>query len=339
MEKKFNSLEEMLVRYEKEPETKYLWNGVKDKSFGLVFGPSKSGKTIFCENLAMQLAAGKKSYFGYELDGTPRKVLFIGLEEFWKNRMERNKKQFLSFSEEDRKTIGSNYLYQSVDFDRMIINKEQWNKLLDLIKSSDTEVVFIDSITRMNPGKLEDSHNAEIIMQRLRNLCYDNGITLFCIHHTPKMQDCPITMDKIKGSAVFAQEADFAIGINCTTKKARYMKNVFFRYAPDDDENVTEFVINESTMLEHVGEPSEYEILNRTDRRRNTSSKEKMASYINSNTSTTYSTDELVGYFESNLDIKERQIKTYLSNLVKEGKVLSPQRGLYTSLDYFKTNS
>ncbi len=329
----------MLVRYEKEPETNYLWNGVKDQSFGLVFGPSKSGKTIFCENLAMHLAAGKTSYFGYELDGNPRKVLFIGLEEFWKNRAERNKKQFNSFSSEEKTLIEENYISQEIDFERLIVNKEQWEKLKELVQSSKADVVFIDSITRMNPGKLEDSKNAELIMQQLRDLCYDNGITLFCIHHTPKMQDCPITMDKIKGSAVFAQEADFAIGINCTTKKARYMKNVFFRYAADDDESVKEFSIDSNTILENIGESLEYEILNRTDRRRDSSSVDLIASHINSSTSTTYSTDELVGYFESRLDIKERQIKSHLSDLVKEDKILNPKRGVYTSLEYTKNQS
>ncbi len=324
----------MLALYEKEPKTNYLWSGVKDKSFGLIFGPSKSGKTIFCENLAMHLAAGKSNYFGYKLDGNPKRVLFVGLEEFWKNRAERNRKQLYSYDEKDRGLISENYISQAIDFDRLIVNNDQWKKLLDLVKSSKAEIVFIDSITRMSPGKLEDSKNAEIVMQQLRNLCYDNGITLFCIHHTPKMQDCPITMDKIKGSAVFAQEADFAIGINCTTNKARYMKNVFFRYAPDDDESVKEFNINADTTLNYIGDPLEQEMLNRTDRRRDSSNKDQISYYINSNTSLTYSTDELIGYFESNLDIKERQIKSNLSILVKEGKILNPKRGLYASINY-----
>ena len=337
MENKYISLKDMLVRYEKEPETTYLWNGVKDKSFGLIYGPSKSGKTIFCENLAMHLASGKTDYFGYPLDGTPKKVLFIGLEEFWRNRVERNKKQFESFSVAEQQLIGNNYKYQEIDFNRLIINETHFSELDELIKTSDAQIVFIDSITRMNSGKLEESHNAEKIMQRLRSLCYDNQITLFCIHHTPKMQDTPITMDKIKGSSAFAQEADFAIGVSCTSNKVRYMKNVFFRYAPDDDDVVKEFIIEPSCMLTPTGDATEEELLRKTDRRTSTNI-DAMASMINGNANTTLSTAECVEYFISELGIKERQIKYNLTELVKEGKIQNPSWGVYASIDYQTNN-
>ena len=51
-----------------------------EKSFGLVFGPSKSGKTIFCENLAMSIAMGKTDFFGYKLDGIPKKEYWIQMQ-------------------------------------------------------------------------------------------------------------------------------------------------------------------------------------------------------------------------------------------------------------------
>ena len=82
----------------------------------------------------------------------------------------------------------------------------------------------------MNPGKIEQSETAELIMQSLRNICYDLNITLICIHHTPKMYDTAITIDKIKGSSVFAQESDFAFGVNRTSLGHRYLKEVFFRF-------------------------------------------------------------------------------------------------------------
>lgn len=323
----------MLVRFDKEPETTYLWNGVKDKSFGLIYGPSKSGKTIFCENLAMHLASGRSEYFGYTLAGVPKKVLFIGLEEFWRNRVERNKKQYECFNEQEQKLIGENYNYQEVDFNRLIVNESHFKELDELIKTSGAEIVFIDSITRMNSGKLEDSQNAEKIMQRLRALCYDNQITLFCIHHTPKMQDSAITMDKIKGSSAFAQEADFAIGVSCTSNKIRYMKNVFFRYAPDDDDMVKEFVIEASCILTNTGEATEDELLKKTDRRSSTNI-DKMATYINASTDTTLTTAQCIDYFTSELDIKERQIKYNLTELVKTGKIKSISKGTYAAKSY-----
>ena len=63
-EKVFLTFSEMLTNFENSPKEKFLFSGIKEKSFGLVFGPSKSGKTIFCENLAMKLAIGASEFFG-----------------------------------------------------------------------------------------------------------------------------------------------------------------------------------------------------------------------------------------------------------------------------------
>lgn len=333
-EKSYLTFKEMMVEYKKRPKINYLWSGVKEKSFGLLFGPSKSGKTIFCENLAMSLAIGRNDYFGYSLPGKPKKVLFIGLEEYWEMRMDRNSKQFEALNQKERTLLELNYLYQKIDFNRHIHKKEDWKKLRTLIEESDSEIVFIDSITRMNHGSLEDSKTAEVIMQRLRNICYDLSITLFCVHHTPKMYDKPITMDSIKGSSVFAQESDFAIGVNRTNKGYRYIKNVFFRYASPDDLKVKEFEIQDNYWLSYLLEITESKVLERSDRRRNDNKRKVIVDYINNNSSMTHKTKDLVNYFEGKLSIKERQVKNYLSSLVAEQEIMNPSNGIYVSLKY-----
>ncbi len=334
----FLTLKEMMNELETRPDEKYLWAGINDKSFGLIFGPPKSGKTIFCENLAMNIAMGKKEFFGYKLDGIPKKVLFVGLEEFWVERGRRNKKQFDSLSEENQALVESNYIYQAKDFARNIITDEDFNNLEKMIIESKAEVVFIDSITRMNHGKIENSDTAEKIMQTLRNICYDNDITLICIHHTPKMKDEMITMDKIKGSGVFAQEADFAIGVNCSTRKNRYIKEVFYRYASDDIDTVKEFEIGDDIWLNYFADVDEEEIIARTDRRRNTESKEVIEAYFDKNPNSTYSTGELVNFLKMELTIKERQIKAHLKDLVQEGRIVSPERGVYGATKIHQNN-
>lgn len=328
---KFSQAREM---YKTMPPKKMLWSGVVENSFGLVFGPSKSGKTIFCENLAMSLAIGRKSYFGNPLEGIPKKVLFISLEESFRNRLGRNTKQFEALNEEEQTLMDENYDIQELEFPQFIVTKENWESLHELIRNSGAEVAFIDSITRMNHGKLEDGKTAEEIMSRLRSISQGLNITLFAIHHTPKLYGNPITMDSIKGSAVFAQESDFAIGVNRTDTKHRYIKNVFFRYENDDDEFVKEFAINQDAWLEQSDDVEEVEILRRTDRRRTEDKRDFVKAFFDSNPNVNYSLKEAIDVLEPITGLKERQIKTYLSELSKTNKIDGSERGYYRSANY-----
>lgn len=338
-EKGFLTLNEMMCKYKTQPKTNYLWSGIKEKSFGLVFGPSKSGKTIFCENLAMSIAMGKTDFFGCQLDGTPKKVLFVGLEEFWQNRAERNKMQFEAMNEEDQILLGENYRFQPIDFSKRIVKESDYDDLINTIQNSEAEVVFIDSITRMNLGQLENSSDSEKLMQKLRDVCHLLKITLICIHHTPKIGDEIITMDKIKGSSVFAQESDFAIAVNCTSKKNRYVKNVFFRYAQDGDENVKEFIIENNCWLDYLEEVNENELIARTDRRRSVDKAQIICSFLDMNSSTTFSKKDLYNNVSFSLGVKERQYGYLLQSLEKNQKIMSPQKGYYASINYVNIKS
>jgi RecA-family ATPase len=320
------------------PTKKFLWSGVKEKSFGLVFGPSKSGKTMFCENLAISIAVGKPSFFGYELDGNPKKVLFVGLEESDENRGERNVQQCESLSSSEQELMESNYFYQD-DFPRAIHTDADWELLETIITESEAEVVFIDSITRLSQGKIEESAVAERIMLRLRSLAQDLDITLFAIHHTPKLYNSAITINSIKGSSVFAQESDFAIGVSRTDKKDRYMKNVFFRYTRDDDEFVKEFIISDAAWLEVRNTVDEDEILNRKDRRLAVDKKTVVCNFFNDNPTTTYTLEEAVAALKKQTGLQDRQIKTHLSDLVSSERLVSPQKGQYASVKNNQVNN
>lgn len=333
-EESYLTFKEMMVEFESRPKINYLWSGIKENSFGLVFGPSKSGKTIFCENLAIRIAVGAKDYLGYKLDGIPKKTLFIGLEEDWKSRAERNKKQFDVLNTEQKDLMNLNYLYQPIEYYKRIVRKQDWESLFNLIQNSNAKVVFIDSITRMNPGQLENSADAEFVMQKLRDICYNLGITLICVHHTPKMYDKPIIMDSIKGSSTFAQESDFAVAINRTSKEFRYLKNVFFRYAPDDDDTVKEFEIDNNLWLNFTQEEEEDSILARTDRRRKDTNRDAIIRFLDENQTATYQQSELVDILKDKLPVKERMIKSYLSELSKDNKINNITYGNYASINY-----
>ncbi len=326
-------LSEVFVRYKLKPKRNFIWGGIMEKSFGIFFGPSKSGKTVFCENLAMNLATGRSEYFGNRLKGLPIVVLFVGLEEFWENRAARNKQQYETFSEAERKLLDENYHYQSYDFKRHLTTIEHFKDLEELIRNSGAEVIFIDSLTRLNHGTMEDSKTAEVIMERLHEIQINTSTTIICVHHTPKMNDSSITMDKIKGSSVFAQESDFAYGINRTSLGVRYVKTVFLRYADDSEEKVKEFQFEPSTRLKFIGEDYEEEILNRSDRRRDDEKRELIIKTVDSYYCKTISTKDLVKLLKPILGIQERQIKGLISELVKEKKINSPKRGYYESIN------
>jgi RecA-family ATPase len=232
----------------------------------------------------------------------------------------------------------ANYLYQSIDFSKLVIRLEDWKTLHKTIADSEAEVVFIDSITRMNHGNLEDSVTAEKIMVRLRTIAQDLNITLFAIHHTPKMFGKPIGIDSIKGSSTFAQEADFAIGINRTDKSYRYMKNVFFRYASDDDEFVKEFITPESTWLQYIDEVDENDIIQRSDRRRKDDKRDDIVNCFDNNPQTTYTCTEAVNFVMNLVGVKKRQAQTYLSEITQSNRIQCLDGGIYCSVNYVAPN-
>lgn len=328
------NFQEMKEALKNAPKPKFIWNGIKENSCGIIFGPPKSGKTIFCENLAMSIAVGREEFFDFKLPGKPMKILFLGLEEFINERFDRNKNQYNLLDDEEKLLLNQNYLYQPFEFTHFIKNQEHWESLKDLIQDSEASIVFIDSITRMNHGKLENSDTVETIMQNLRDIAYGSKVTLVCIHHTPKIGDVEITMDSMKGSSTFSQESDFAIAIRKTSKGYRYMKNIFFRYASDDFENVDLFEFNSHLWANKVDEVEEEEILKRSDRRRNNTNRDYIENYINSNTSSTFSTSDLITHFSSELNIKDRQIKSYLSELTNSSKILNDRQGVYKSINF-----
>ena len=51
------------------------------------------------------------------------------------------------------------------------------------------------------------------------------------------------------------------IGINRTSDNDRYIKDVAYRYASDDSEFVTKFIINEHLVIESLGPAREHQLL------------------------------------------------------------------------------
>lgn len=322
------TLMEMIEKSKTEPAPEIIWRGITKGSFGFIYGPSKSGKTVFCENLAIKLAIGSEEYMGEGLIGKPQKVLIVSLEEFWISRARRNIKQIEGFDGDTITLLNKNLQTAPTDFLRYIDYEKDWNRLTGLIQESKPDIVIVDSLTRM-ASNIEESDSAKGVAQRLRDITYDLGITIIVVHHSTKIGDKPISRDDMAGSRVLAQEADFAIAITRTALNDRYIKNIFFRYADDFSETVTAFEIDSNLWLKPKGELNERMLYKKLDGRVDTSNTDIIYNFIKENSCTTSA--ELEKVFVSSDTMSRKTVFNNLNKLQKQNLVLK-QNGNYCVL-------
>jgi len=320
-EKKYSiSLVDQIKKHKELPPQEYIWRSITPGSLGFVYGPSKSGKTTFCENLGMCIAYGLNEFFWSKIESKePSKVLFISMEEYWRQRIERNIKQCekLQVPEE----LKDNFEVVNEEFPRVFTdNGELKNRLQEIIDETKPKVVFIDSMTRMAAKDIEDSTVCGAIAVVLRELANDNGISIIVIHHTHKLNGGGLSIDSLAGSRVLAQEADFLIGINRTTNGIRYYKEVATRYG-QEKEDVIEFDIDDNQWLQPIADLPEHKILELKDRRRNPSNVNKIVSEIKKSyeNNVTISAPELIAKFDGKLG--KTQVYNYLKDLEGEGVI------------------
>ena len=250
-------------RFASIPEPLRVFRGIIEPSVGCFFGPSKSGKTTLVENLMFALAAGKDAYLGDPIHSSKRKVLLINLEEYPRSRTLRNKRQIEAITREQRDSPGCVENVYVIDdtFPRYFTTDEHWDSFDREIGRISPSVVMLDSMTRLTLDSIEDSSVATKIMKRLREITHRHGIALILVHHTQKINDRPITLASLAGSRVIGQEMDFMIGVNRLSNNVRYLKDVAYRYYPDDAEYVLKFQIDFNQIIQPLGEAYESDLL------------------------------------------------------------------------------
>lgn len=329
-------LHELIRRADEEPPVPFLWSGITIGSFGFVYGPAKSCKSTLLENLAMCLAANVSSFLENDILNGQYRVLFISLEEHWRSRTNRNKKQ----SEYLSRVIGrsdwtNNYITNTEELPRSIHDPHEWLLLENLIKEQKANIVIIDSFTRLYAGAIEDSKTAKEISFRLREMKDRLGITLIVIHHTPKQIGKPITQDSLAGSRVLSQEADFLIGISKTPDGRRYVKEISFRYRQENTETVKLFDIDENLWLNPSVDIPEAEVLKEKDGREDDTNQLLILEFVKEKTFTpkgeTYTHEIVKQFVEPNVFSKQTMF-TCLSKLEKQGKVQKIGKGVYKFL-------
>ncbi|SHG24582.1 RecA-superfamily ATPase, KaiC/GvpD/RAD55 family [Fodinibius roseus] len=323
-ERKITSPLKLIKQVEKEPPIPLLWRGIKQGSFGFIYGPPKTGKTILCENLAYHIAARHTQFLGTALNISDEKVLFLSLEEYYQRRGERLKKAFKTFGNKDRKAIDKNLKVLEKYPQYLNITKAKSRQhLYTDIKKSGAQIVFIDSLSRLYMGEIENSKFAIELLKELNEIKEELGITLILIHHTPKLNGRPITIDSLAGSRILAQEAEFMIGVNKTIGK-RYIKDIAYRYAPEK-EKVLVFKITENLTIELIENIPEFHLLKKEDGRIDSTNRDKILEYIKRKEGPV-KTAEIKEHFSK---MGGTTVQESLKKLIKNGRLKKPKRGLY----------
>lgn len=324
-EKMFSGILEMVERVKNEPKTEYVWSGIKRGTFGYVYGPAKSGKTILCENLGMAIAAKLPEFLGMPINSNGiESVLFISMEEFWKYRSERNAKQLsvlpnINADNFKYKVVTENFPV-TMDFER------DWDALERTIVESSANFVLIDSFTRLTSDEVEKSKVGSELSRRLKILTNDLNITMVVVHHSSKITDTFLDLANMAGSRVVGQEADFILGVNRLSNGTRYFKEVATRYK-QENELVVPFLINESLWLEEKIAVEEAQLFGTTDRRENPENEQLVYETIKqlARTNAEVKTSEVV----ANLSGKIGQTTAYgyFENLEYKGLINRQKKG------------
>lgn len=322
----------MFERVKKEPPTRFIWGEIPEKSLGFIYGPSKSGKTIFCECLGLSIAKGESSFWGSPIKTKNNKVLFISLEEYYKGRSERNMAQVEALSNDGSTDWINNYYVLNEGLPNYIDTDEDWIKLEAVIATNKPDLVFIDSLTHLTMDKMENSDVARKICKRLRAIVNKHSVSIVVIHHTPKIgEEQPLTIHNMAGSRVFAQEADFIYGIRKTAKNKRYYKKVALRYADDNIDTVQVFEFQkDAPILIPTTKENELQLLRAPDGRIDTANYDLILSHLELNYP-----EEKVKFSELKREFVDESIMSYatlntnLKKLVNDGKIEKVEHGMY----------
>ncbi len=333
VENKSITLCELAKLAKQMPKPQFIWNGIQEASFGYILGPSKTGKTTLCENLGMSIASGKSEFLGLPINIVNRKVVFLSFEEYWLPRTLRNIKQSSKVSLNGDESWTNNYVVANIDFPQQICGNQDWAVLENTIAINKPGIVFIDSLTRIVEGQVEDVQVAKRACIKYRELSNKYKCAIVCVHHTPKLNGKEITLDSIAGSRVFAQEADFAIGVNKSAAGLRYIKNVFLRYEDDSVGEVKTFTIDDSLWINITGAKSEQKILCADDGRVDDTNREIIIQFLKQKLligQTVVSASELMTDLVDTKKMVKSTLYDCIDVLVAENEIVRVQKGLYS---------
>ncbi|WP_396143660.1 AAA family ATPase [Flavobacterium sp.] len=335
---KITKARDLISKIQNEPEPEIIWNGIVEGSKGLIVGVSKTGKTTLAENLAISLAVGRNEFFNYPLKGKPEKVLFINLEESFRVRSRRNLKQISILSEDEKNLFDENYYSTPEDFPEFLVTEDNWNSVNKYIEEVNPKYVFIDSLSHMFEGQIENSEPAIKFVKRFRTYISSLNKTVIIVHHNTKGNDKPIDQDSIAGSRIIAQEFEYAIGLGNipTNAGGSYLCILYNKYIEKDDSTAYTYKIDSENWVQNIGSANKYDLYNNTkiDYRTDSTNRNRILNFIQNqssqNSQVTYSADLKKEFVDNDSKTMSKDtLYKSLEKLINEGTIEKVKMGEY----------
>jgi RecA-family ATPase len=230
----------------------------------ILFSDTNLGKSILAVQIADSLSNGKAIY-GFKLEGSARKVLYLDFElsdKQFENRYSDNFTNHYQFND--------NFLRAELNTDSELPkeykNFEEYlcNILPDSISKHQASILIVDNLTFLS-GENEKAKDALVLMKTLKQISRTNSVSILVLAHTPKRDESkPITKNDLAGSKMLMNFCDscFTIGKSSQDTSLRYIKQIKQRnteHIYDTDNIILCSIDKESNFLRFRYESFDFE--------------------------------------------------------------------------------
>lgn len=185
------------------PENKWVVeNLVPHQGITIISGAPASYKTWLILQMAIDIASGGKLLGQFNCE--PLKVMIIDEENH------------LRLVQERLKLLGADadlpiYFLSQKGF--LVSKKSMLEKVIEVCKQDEIDVVFIDSLVRINNAEENDASQMSEVFRQIKHFC-QNGITVILTHHERKEGMIKISaQNRLRGSSDISAAVDAHLAI------------------------------------------------------------------------------------------------------------------------------
>jgi RecA-family ATPase len=230
----------------------------------ILFADTNIGKSIFAVQIAEALTTCT-SIPPFSKCEESKKVLYCDFEMSAKQFENRYSQDY-----HNHHIFSSNFYRAELDLDKYMnqsdtpLEEHIAKEISDYIILHEIDVVIIDNLTYMM-REIEKSKNVQPLMQKLKWITKEYGISIMVLAHTPKRDSSrPITVSDIAGSKFISNFSDsiFALGKSNKNEEQRFLKQLKSRNSSIfyGDSNVILFSIEKQcNFLGFIHEGFDYE--------------------------------------------------------------------------------